>query len=32
MEKTAKYVVFRDKKTGQFLQEYKSRGTLGCTS
>ena len=32
MEKTAKYVVFRDKKTGQFLQEYKSRGALGCTS
>lgn len=28
MEKTAKYIVFRDKETGNFLQEYKSRGTL----
>ena len=28
MKQTAKYIVFRDKETGNFLQEYKSRGTL----
>jgi len=32
MEKTAKYIVFRDKKTGSYLQEYNSRGTLACKS
>lgn len=28
MEQTKKFIVFRDKETGNFLQEYKSRGTL----
>lgn len=28
MELTKKYIVFRDKETGNFLQDYNSRGTL----
>ena len=28
MKLTEKYIVFRDKETGDFLQDYKSRGTL----
>lgn len=28
MKLTAKYMVFRDKETGDFLQDYTSRGTL----
>lgn len=28
MKLTEKYIVFRDKKTGNFLQDYNSRGTL----
>lgn len=28
MEQTKTFIVFRDKETGNFLQEYKSRGTL----
>lgn len=28
MKLTAKYMVFRDKETGNFLQDYNSRGTL----
>ena len=28
MEKTEKYIVFRDKETGDYLLDYNSRGTL----
>lgn len=28
MKLTEKYIVFRDKETGNFLQDYNSRGTL----
>ena len=28
MKLTKKYIVFRDKETGDFLQDYTSRGTL----
>lgn len=28
MKLTKKYIVFRDKETGNFLQDYNSRGTL----
>ena len=28
MKLTNKYIVFRDKETGNFLQDYNSRGTL----
>ena len=28
MELTAKYIVFRDKKSGAYLDEYKNEGTL----
>lgn len=28
MKKTAKYIVFREKETGAFLANYKSRGSL----
>ena len=28
MKQSEKYIVFRDKETGNFLQDYNSRGTL----
>lgn len=28
MEQTAKYIVFRDRESGQFLTDYKNKGTL----
>ena len=28
MKKTAKYIVFRDKESGAYLDEYKNEGTL----
>ena len=28
MKESKKYIVFRDRETGQFLTEYKSKGTL----
>lgn len=29
MKETKKYIMFRNKKTGEFLKEFKSKGALG---
>lgn len=32
MKETKKYIVFRDKETGHFLKDFKSKGTLAFDS